>query len=121
MADRWALSGPAGEAPTFKPPSSLLQESEDVSSVLLRLFEGRPVAAILEEKHSRVGEVVEDVDAFLERDHAVVAAVDQEGRGLGWRWRLLCNRRRPFWTLRGPPLAPVTGYASGGGSRPARR
>ena len=82
MADRWALSGPAGEAPTFKPPSSLLQESEDVSSVLLRLFEGRPVAAILEEKHSRVGEVVEDVDAFLERDHAVVAAVDQEGRGL---------------------------------------
>jgi hypothetical protein len=42
------------------------------------LLEGRPVAAIVEQYQARVGNVVEDRDADLERRHPVAAPVYQE-------------------------------------------
>jgi hypothetical protein len=54
-----------GEAPRPNPRTVLsiaLEEGEDLRGPLGRLFEGRPVAAVVEEHEARVGDVVEDRD-----------------------------------------------------------
>jgi hypothetical protein len=42
------------------PISIALEEGEDLRGPLGRLFEGRPVAAVVEKHEARVGDVVED-------------------------------------------------------------
>src|SRR6266436_8050913 len=54
------------------------QEREHLRGPLARLLEGRPVSAVVEKYQARVGDVVEDRDADLERHHPVVAPVDEE-------------------------------------------
>lgn len=42
------------------------------------LFEGGPVAAVVEEDEARFGDVVQDRDADFKGHHPVVAPVDQQ-------------------------------------------
>jgi hypothetical protein len=58
--------------------SIALEEGEDLRGPLGRLFEGRPVAAVVEKHEARVGDVVEDRDRDLEGHHPVIAPVNQQ-------------------------------------------
>src|SRR5271169_4064883 len=53
--------------PSPPPRSVALQECEDVSAPLGGLFEGGPVAAVVEEHEARDGDAVQDRDRDLER------------------------------------------------------
>ena len=64
------LGGAGGSVP--------FQEGEHVRGVLVGLLERRPVAAVVEEHQARVGDVVEDGDAHLERDHPIIPPVNEE-------------------------------------------
>src|SRR6266446_9484507 len=60
-----------------RPPSVAAQKGQHLRGPLGRLLEGRPVPAIVEQHQARVRDVVQDRDADLEGDHAIVAPVDQ--------------------------------------------
>src|SRR5262249_39807725 len=106
---RFALS-----ASRFSPAQHLitLEKGEYLCCVLLRFLERWPMAAVVEEHQARVSDVVEDGDAYLKGDHAVIPPMDEEhGRlNAGERWcvvvrhahRLsacLFKRRRPGMRL----------------------
>ena len=54
-------------------PSVAAQEREDLRDPLVRLLEGRPVRAVIEQHEVPIGNVVQDRDRDLERLHPVVA------------------------------------------------
>ena len=58
---------------TWPSRSVALEERKDLRGPLGRLLEGRPVAAIVEQHHARVGNVIEDRDADLDSDHPIAA------------------------------------------------
>src|SRR5215510_4036138 len=64
-----------------------LEKGEYLGCVLLRLLEWWPMAAVVEEYQARVGNVVENGDAYLKGDHAVIPPMDEEHGRLNARER----------------------------------
>jgi len=85
-----------------------LQKGDYLGRILLWFLERWPMTTVVEQHQARVGDVVEDGDAYFKGDHAVIPSVDEEHRSLNSseRWRVvvwdaygllagLCKGRRP--------------------------